>query len=257
MFALAVADTVICVSGVVITLPFYNAAASLFILRMMVKFSVLILVFVSIERLIAVRNPHAFNVNPTRAKKYITVFLLCVIALTIMDIFARRMKYIKVVAIFKTSVLIASAVIMTTCYTLIGVNLLKKAIASRKKIARITIVPSNQTSNPSNTTLTFVSARDDVVQSAQVTAVSHNSTKQANNVKRIFLLFVITVVFVICWMPTWIRNMGVNVSRNVHHVYVVNSVANPFIYGVASAMFREDVRQFYRQTRAKIYSCYA
>ena len=256
MFALALADTVICVSGIVIALPFYSATTPLIILRMMIKLSILILVFVSIERLIAVRTPHSFNVNPTRAKIYIIVFLLCAIALTIMEIFARRIQYLHVVTIVKASVLVASAVIMITCYTLIGVTLLKKAIESRKKIAGNKIVSYTQNSNPSNTTLTFVSAHDDVVQAPQITAVSHNSAKQSNNVKRIFLLFVITVVFVICWMPTWLRNLGVNVPRNVQLVYVANSVVNPFIYGVASAMFREDVRQFYRQTRTKLSACY-
>ena len=35
--------------------------------------------------------------------------------------------------------------------------------------------------------------------------------------------------------------MGVGIAPKVRRVFVVNSVVNPFIYGVARAMFREDV----------------
>jgi len=38
----------------------------------------------------------------------------------------------------------------------------------------------------------------------------------------------------------------------VRRSFIINSFVNPFIYGVASAMFREDVREFYRHSRDKV-----
>ena len=65
-----------------------------------------------------------------------------------------------------------------------------------------------------------------------------------------------TVIFIVCWLPFWLYSMDVPFVHHLKNVYVVNSVINPFIYGVSSAMFREDVRQFYRQTRVKLLACY-
>ena len=80
MFALAVADTAICMSGVVISLAFNHVLMKMifqYVLNVAIMFSILLLVFVSIERLIAVRRPHTFNMNPRRAKIHLFMFLLC------------------------------------------------------------------------------------------------------------------------------------------------------------------------------------
>ena len=69
------------------------------------------------------------------------------------------------------------------------------------------------------------------------------------------ILFIITVVFIACWLPFWLHNMGVPIASKFRPLFVVNSVVNPFLYGMASAMFREDVKQFYRQTRVKLSAC--
>ena len=259
MFALAVADTAICMSGVVISLAFNHDVTNMifqYILYVALTFSMVLLVFVSIERLIAVRRPHTFNMNPKRAKIYLLVFLLCTSLFSIANWWATYMEYTHVVVVSKTSFLTASALIMVTSYTLIGMTLLKKAIVSSNKIAGTSINVSNQRSYPSDNTLSGAYVQSGLVQSATVTVVSNQNAKEIKTFKSMFLLFVITVVFVVCWLPTWLHIMGFNVSKDVAHIFVLNSVVNPFIYGVASAMFREDVRQFYRQTRTKLSACY-
>ena len=157
---------------------------------------------------------------------------------------AKRNTYIVFEVIAKTGLLTVSALIMVTCCTFIGMTLLKMTMTSCNKIARNNIMElSNQNCNLSKST------------PAQET-VSKTSAKGTKKITRVLLLFVITVVFVACWLPLWLRNIGVYVFGDVAHLLVVNSVVNPFIYGVASAMFREDVRQFYRQTRSKLSACY-
>ena len=262
LFALAVADTAICISGIVLSLMFdvtrslVAAVISLIILVVAVTFSMVLLVFVSIERLVAVRRPQTFDMNPTRAKTCILVLFFIAVLFTIVHGLATYMNYTVFVTFIRTSFLTASALIMVTCYTLIGATLLKKVMTSRKQIADINIQLSGQSSNPTNSKITVAIVQSDVTQSPSVTNVTRITAKQTQNVKSIALLFIITVVFVVCWMPGVLRVLGVKVSQDVTHLYVFNSVVNPFIYGVASAMFREDVRQFYRQTRAKFSACY-
>ncbi|KAK2185452.1 hypothetical protein NP493_233g00022 [Ridgeia piscesae] len=260
MFALAVADSCVCVCGIVLTTTWIEAitaaVVSVTILTGAITFSMLLLVFVSIERLIAVRRPQTFNMNPTRAKRYILGLFFIAVLFTTVQGLASYMNYTVFLAFVRTSFLTANALIMVTCYTLIGATLLTKVRNSRKQIADINIQLSRQSTNPTNSNLTFAIVQSDVIQSPPISDVTRIIAKQTQNVKSIALLFIITVVFVVCWMPVLLRVLGVKVSQDVTHLYVVNSVVNPFIYGVASAMFREDVRQFYRQTRTKLSACY-
>ena len=262
LFTLAVSDTAICISGIVLSLMFdvtrslVAAVVSVTILTGAITFSMLLLVFVSIERLIAVRRPQTFNMNPTRAKRYILGLFFIAVLFTTVQGLASYMNYTVFLAFVRTSFLTANALIMVTCYTLIGATLLTKVRNSRKQIADINIQLSRQSTNPTNSNLTFAIVQSDVIQSPPITDVTRIIAKQTQNVKSIALLFIITVVFVVCWMPVVLRVLGVKVSQDVTHLYVVNSVVNPFIYGVASAMFREDVRQFYRQIRTKLSACY-
>ncbi|KAI0214235.1 hypothetical protein LSAT2_000668, partial [Lamellibrachia satsuma] len=65
MFALAVADSTICV-GIVLgaaLIGSVTAKAILCVINTSIVYSVLLLVFVSVERLIAVRRPYSFTVN--------------------------------------------------------------------------------------------------------------------------------------------------------------------------------------------------
>ena len=240
MFALAVADTAICMSGVVISLAFNHDVTKmifLYILDAAITFSILLLVFVSIERLIAVRRPHMFNINTKRAKIYLLVFLLCTNVFMIANGWAMYMGYTNVAVVSKASFITASALIMVTSYTLIGMTLFKKTIVSSNTIAVSNMNVSNQNSFPTDNIL--------------------SSANEIKNLKSILLLFVITVVFVVCWLPTWLQMVGFSVAKDVTHIFVLNSVVNPFICGVASAMFREDVRQLYRQTRTKLSVCHS
>ena len=257
LFALAVSDTVICLSAIAQTLAITNyviALANYLVTIVLLLFSILLLVFVSVERLIAVRRPHTFDMNPTRAKIHLTVLLACAILISTGSKFANSQKSIQFVAIFLASLLIGSSVIMLVCYTLIAMTLLKKAMTFRNQVAAITSQISSHSSNPPNTNVTFVTGRSEA--STSVTAVTKIISKQKQNAKSILLLFIVTIVFVACWLPVLLQSLGYSLTREVRRIYVINSVVNPFIYGVASAMFREDVRQFFHQTRDKLSACY-
>ena len=66
---------------------------------------------------------------------------------------ATYMGYTNVAVVSQASFITASALIMVTNYTLIGMTLLKKAIVSSNKIAVVRMNVANQSSYPSNNAL--------------------------------------------------------------------------------------------------------
>ena len=168
--------------------------------------------------------------------------------------------------------------IMITCYSIMAAALLKKnptLSESRRSVKRDAIylsVPSSQpgTSHrliskvnnaalandpgPSNISTKVKpnvqgSARKSVPATAtnKIIHVNH-----ANTLTNVLMLFIISTVFIARRMPMWLAHMDVYISTEIRRSMITHSVVKPFIYGVASAQFREDVRQFYRQTRIKL-----
>ena len=124
---------------------------------------------------------------------------------------------------------------MTVCYTLIAGKLLYDANASRKKVA---------------------------AQSSALRHVAGSSTGAANTVgttnakttrayKGVSLLCIVTLVSIASWMPICLNFIGVPISNEAQRLFVINFVANPFIYSAASPMFRKDARQFCRKAMSK------
>ena len=220
LFALAVADTAICISGIVLSLMFdvtrslVAAVISLIILVVAVTFSMVLLVFVSIERLVAVRLPQTFNMNPTRAKKYILVLLFIAVLFATVQGCADYMNYTVFHAFVRTGFLTGSAFIMVTCYTLIGATLLKKVKISSKRIADMNIHLSRESNN-----LAFVTVQSDVTQSPPVTGVIRIIAKQTQNVKSIALLFIITVVL-LCVACHWCYVLWVLKYLTTSYIYI-------------------------------------
>ena len=84
MFALAIADLEVCVIGVFLTSVKFTQISleiTTFCVHASIVFSTLLLTFVSIERLMAVRRPYSFSLSPGRAKwalvviAFVAVFL--------------------------------------------------------------------------------------------------------------------------------------------------------------------------------------
>jgi len=272
LFALAVVDSLICVCGIVVTTSSRNAAARstfVIVISLAVIFSVLLLVFVSIERCIAVIRPHSFSVDPKRAKLALVVIAVVAACYTTMVKVANAMGHRWIGDVFKTCIILFSIVVMITCYTLIAASLCKRVRASRNEIGVLnaTSVQQTGTSRWTTSTVETPALQNDVSftcstarssacvrisQSAPENVVNKMTAAQVKKMKGLFLLFTITVVFVALWLPEWFLNIGVYIPPNVRRIYLLNSVVNPFIYAAISPMFREDVRQFYSKTRVEL-----
>lgn len=64
------------------------------------------------------------------------------------------------------------------------------------------------------------------------------------NIKTAAMLFVVTVVFTVAFLPAWLMAhnlLGFNVV--VFYMYFAYNVANPFIYAFMNQMFRDDLKE--------------
>ena len=287
MFSLAVADSAVCVGGIIQILGSTGYVMSLVVLNVIresVYFTVCLLMFISIERLIAVRWPHSFNVDARRAKRaVILIFVIAGAFLTVKEL-AVYTKHERIDVIMQMSLITVSLSVMIFCSSLIGAALLQRSRLFRNQIGVETTtqsLPSAQgassganklrpnyaldgarhsmASHPS-TCSTDVTADTRVQLDAdaptQATATSKATARQAKAVKNVFVLFIVTVVFIVAWLPMCLSNLGVPVVQEIVRTFItMNSAVNPFIYGVASSMFREDVKRFSRSMRSKLPAC--
>ena len=252
MLALAVADFVVCIIGVVWTTVEFSSISkeiAKWCLHMSLVFSTLLLSFVSIERLMTVRRPHSFSLSPRRAKWALVVIALmgafCAFVLSV----ARVKDYELLTRIFTASATVSSVVVMIGCNTIVAVTMLMKVPAAHRNagVATGTTVTMelNNVTPPSNVTSRKIFP-ESVVKSITV--------KPAKTYKSVLLLFIITAVFIAFWMSQWLSDVGFRIPSTAKRMYILNSVVNPFIYSAVSGMFRDDVRQFCRAMRSKLAS---
>ena len=254
MLALAVADLMVCVSGLAlatITLDSVGYNVIAITSRGSVVFSLLLLAFVSIERLLAVRRPHTFSLSIGRAKwALVVIAAMAFVSLTAFEL-AHAMRYVVLSKAMQVIVTFASVVVLIVCYTLLAVTMLVNRRTARRNVGVVATSPVPGTSAVSTVTTKGTTITD-------VTSRKHKSgitTTKAKEAKNVSLLFIITVVLLACWMPYWLYKAGMHVPPYLKRVFFLNSVVNPFIYSAVSGMFRDDVRQFYRQMRSRLTSC--
>ena len=279
MFALAVADLVVCICPCIYVSTLVEDTVATwsfsYIINTSITFSMFLLVFVSIGRLVAVKRPHRFSMDPRRAKKYIIMIVVAATIFMILTSVATLMRYNLLVTISATFVSISCAFIMITCYTVMAAALLKKVRTSHNRVGVLsvtrplkpgtshkvisTVEDAAQANDPGPSNISTKvegNVQNTATKSVPVTATSNIITNQSKAFKNVTMLLIITIAFIACLVPTWLKQMGVYIPIEVKRSMIANAVVNPFIYGVASAQFREDVRQFYRQTRIKLSAFY-
>ena len=258
MLALALADLVSCVSIMILASTPLSLPASyvfMFLADVSVGFSAMLLAFISTERLVAVRRPVAFSNASERAMK-------AVIRLAVIDgVFAAVFEVMRLTCCPPLSrmivliILCISVAVMIICYFLVTVTLVKKARTARRNVGVELAVSATSAARE-------ISHMDTMARTNQVTPAQSNSSsnyasdKHARHYKNVYLLFTITLVFIVSWLPLGLAYAGMHMSLHVQETYVVNSAINPFIYSIMSAMFRNDLRMFCRKTRSRLVNCH-
>ena len=260
LFALALADLEICIIGVLlVTVKFTRIGKQIitFCAHTSLAFSILLLAFVSLERLMAVRRPYSFSLSPRRAKWALVIIdlvaAMCAMVLTI----ARVKDYGLLIRVFSMSITMSTVVVMIGCYSLMAVTLLNNVRASHRNVDVASMIPLPGTSGRI-VTFGITATPPNYATSYKIfppSAVKSTTVKQAKTYKGVSVLFIITVVYIACWTPQWLSDLGFQGPKYVRHVYVLNSVVNPFSYSAVSGMFRDDVRQFCREMHSKLSRC--
>ena len=251
MFGLAIADTAVCICGTVLTsarIDHTMLLVVLYFVDLSIVSSIYLLAFVSIERLVAVWRPHSFNLSARRA--LVALAIIGVAAATSAGVltFARLRHYSYLARVFPMLVTLLSFLVMIVCYMLVAIKLLKNLRAAHKNVGVLS-GPQSLATGPSTASHRAAGKSDGTV------GVNKVPAKQAKTYKGVSLLFIVTLVFIACWLPQWLAYVGISVSAGVRRVFLLNSAVNPFIYSAASAMFRNDVRQFYHKTRSTLAAC--
>ncbi|KAI0220211.1 hypothetical protein LSAT2_028253 [Lamellibrachia satsuma] len=251
MFGLAIADTAVCICGTVLTsarIDHTMLVVVLYFVDLSIVSSIYLLAFVSLERLVAVWRPHSFSLSARRA--LVALAIIGVAAATSAGVltFARLRHYSYLARIFPMLVTLLSVLVMIVCYMLVAIKLLRNLRAAHKNVGVLS-GPQSLAPGPSTASHRAAGKSDGTVEVNKVPA------NQAKTYKGVSLLFIVTVVFIACWLPQWLAYVGISVSAGVRRVFLLNSAVNPFIYSAASAMFRNDVRQFYHKTRSTLTAC--
>ena len=259
MLALAIADLVVCIIAVVWTRVEFSSISqeiTKWCLHMSLAFSTLLLSFVSIERLIAVRRPHSFSLCPRRAKwALVVIALMGAFCATVLCV-ARVKHYELLTRIVIASVTGSSVVVMIGCYSVMAMTMLMKVRAVHRNTGVACGTPLPGSASVTTVTAELNNSRPPSdVTSRKIypeSVVKSITVKPAKTYKGVSLLFIITAVFIACWMSLWLSDVGFWIPSTARNLYILNSIVNPFIYSAVSGMFRDDVRQFCRAIRSKL-----
>ncbi|KAK2177482.1 hypothetical protein NP493_596g02009 [Ridgeia piscesae] len=263
MFALAVADLTICVCAIIlkrVALSYLEMQIVLYIAPLSITFSAFLLSFVSVERLLAVRRPFSFSFSSQRAKVSLAVITLAAAVYSAVVAAARAFGYRLLFLLMSAVMSVSSTAVIIICYSLMAVTLLKNARNARRQVSVVTYTPNPTVglSTVSQCMSTEVKniTMDDRIDNTNIPTlalrVNRQTAKQKKSYKDVSLLFIITLVYLACWVPVWMYSAGLPVKDQLRYMYIVNSVVNPFIYSVVSAMFRNDLRLFYNKIRRKV-----
>ena len=70
------------------------------------------------------------------------------------------------------------------------------------------------------------------------------------NIKTAVMLFIVTLVFIIAFLPAWLMALEVvDIKVVIFYRYFVYNVANPIIYACMNKMFRENLAKLFGSCR--------
>jgi len=264
LFALAVADSIACFAGIVLTKIATSVLTATLLLmssRLSVFFSVFLLVYLSMDRLSAVLRPHTFTSRASRAKMALGVIAIVAAVCTTVVHVAYYLHFGHFARVFILCISLSGIFVMVICYVAMATTMIrnmKSAVHPNMEYHHRT--KSSNSRNPTDS-VSFVVPKEHEQTLEHHTTVfapgkSKTFSKREKNVyKDLILLFTITFMFAACWIPLWLSFVIAHLPIKLRGSLIFNSAVNPIIYGVVSKMFRDDVRQFCSKIRSKLTTC--
>ena len=279
-FSLACVDAVVCIglAGAAIVRPWIVIhLCFVYILTMAIGFSIFLLAFVATERCVAVLRPHTFNLSTRRAK---IAAMLLVVGSTICaaPLMAARMLHLETLnQSLRITIIISTSSIVTGSYFLVAVTLWKRSRDKAKTVTKsertshsgARVAPAMQlpTVSPQPRAGSCVG---ELVKSSHCATLVTNGSGRAPWINELgkkkviaktktpgtlLLVFVVTAVYYMCWLPFWLHTSGVPMNIHFSRLCLLHPVLNPLVYGFLSPMFRDDVRQSFRKISLKLFRC--
>jgi len=232
MFSLAVSDMATCVSFTFVSTVSVSQITVLVVvslINMSMMFSTILLTFLSVERCVAVSRPLKFTLRFDRTKTVLVCFAGVSMVYTMIASAALAQGLRHVYVIMSTGMVTVCFCTMVTSYSVMAGILLKRLKTARVQVSTVTTDQSTP-EGPS----TALKTKSKVAQKVTLT------------------VFIVTAVFILCWLPFFLKIYGLPVSDEMKRMFVINSVVNPFIYTFISPSFRRDMRQFCGTTCTKV-----
>ena len=255
MFALGIADTSICLNCILVITMHVGEIKQLIVIYVFntsVMFSTCLLAFLATERCMAVARPRKFSLSTRKAKMVLVIFGATAMCCAAIASATRYFGFNRTYVILITSLANVCLLVLITSYSVVAVILLKRMKAARRQVDVVAMTRSSADAVAA-TELNVLSTRIRTFNNG----VAPSTAKVMNSVnaqRSTLVLFVVIAVFVLCWLPFFLRQYGLVVYIELKRLFTINSVVNPFIYSFLSPMFRNDVRQFYREARARLTS---
>ena len=279
-FSLASVDAVVCIGlvGAVIARPWLVIQQCfIYIAIIAIAFSLFLLAFVATERCVAVLRPHTFNLSTRRAINAVTIMVIgstiCATALMA----ARTLLLNTMLLSLRITILTSTSSVITGSYIMVAATLWKRSRDKAKRMTRpertahgsARVAPDMQLSTVS-AQLRESSCAGEMIKSSNFASLVSNGPRRRSWVNELgkikeiakrktpgtlLLVFVMTAVYYICWLPFWLHASGVPMNIQFSRLCLLHPVLNPIVYGFLSPMFRDDVRQSFRQTRTRLSRC--
>ena len=228
-------------------------------------FSMMLLAFVATERFVAVLRPHTYNSSSRRAIRAVAVVGVIGATYAAVVVTAKTLSFDVLLMSLRFILMTSTVVFIVFSYSVVAMVLWKRSrdkAKSQKKSRNAVGVeleiksssarekqPEVTASMSMFTTLTKITSA--VVAPRVKSKVVINTSSHSN----LLLLFVITALYIVCWTPFWLYSIGFPVNVQLSRLYVLQPVANPLVYSFISPIFRDLLRQFFRETRNKLTRC--
>ena len=238
MLALAIVDTIICMFYIVfssieiflvsdnimeIRCPFsiYNVAFCTCL-----TYSIFVLTLISIDRYLAVQSPIKHR---TRARKFrvalVTLPLLSLVVSTILALLEFLwIPYLNEIAALLP--FLTCSIIIIIMYTLLSWKLYTRQKKRETVVASIVVSPVPRPTPP------------------------HRNGKLEKLAKT---LFIVTVAFLVSWVPFWLVTLGVGLPCALKETFILNSAMNPIIYAFMWEPFRVDIQTLLCSKSTKVH----
>ena len=256
MFALAVDDLVVCIVLIVratVPLDYVGFEIGMPFAFLTVTFSIYLLAFVAVERLLAVRHPGTFSLSLSRAKRALVAITVASVACAVVLSISRVIRNETLHKGIQAFNIISCVAVMIVCYTLMGITVVQK-----ERAAHTTVGAASSAPQPGPSTMsadkTTVCGTTNTTSSKHTTKPGATATTpiQPNTLKSMYLLFMITLIFLVSGIPRLMSYVGLEIPALARRMFLLNSLLNPFIYSVMSRMFRTDVKLFYSKIRTNM-----